>query len=165
MLLSKPKRYMSEKLTSVDDEVLYYQEGNIASKINAAYFFLPCGIPNPIGVYLTPVKLGTTSNNGAALFTTGVGFQVDSLDSLSSISDLDTYQTSTSYNVGTLLRNSSSDKAYICHTAYTSGASSTLDDDLDSYWTKIPETSFIKVTCTAPGSGKVVNVNFKIEGY
>jgi len=165
MLLSNPKRYMSEKLTSIEDEILLYQEGQVASKINTAYFYLPCGIDIPLAVSLTPVKLSTTSANGVALFTTTAGWQVDSLDTLSAISALDAYGTGVVYQVGTIVKNSDEDKAYICHTGYTSDGAGTLAGDIDSYWSELKETAFVKITCTAPGSGKVVNVNFKIEGY
>lgn len=165
MLLSNIKRYMSEKITSVEDEILYYQEGKVAGKINANYLYLPCGIKEPVSVQLTPVKLGSVSANGVGLFTTAVGYEIESLDNLKNISDLDGFTVSTAYNVGTVVKDSTGSKAYVCHTAYTSGGSATLDVDKDTYWFPLKETKFVKVNCTAPGSGKVVNVNFKIEGY
>lgn len=167
MLIGKVRRYMSEKLTSVEDEILLFQDGQVASKINTAYTFLPCGIEVPTNVFITPVKLSTTSANGVAFFTTTVGPQVDSLTALSAVADLDAHAASVAYVVGNIVKatpTGGSLGAYICNTAHTSTAGPDFDTDIAN-WTKLNETAFIKLTHTAAGSAKVAFFSYKIDGY
>jgi len=167
MLKGKVKRYMSEKLTSVEDEILLYQEGTAASNINTAYTFIPCDVPVPIAVYITPVKLNTTSANGVAFFTTTGGWQIDSLDTFSAISNLDAHAASTAYVVGNIVKATPTDGAlgaYICETAHTSTAGPDFDADITN-WRKLDNTDFLKITHTAAGVGKVAFFTYKIEGY
>ena len=161
---------MSEVNTSVEDDILLFQIGQVASKINTAYTFLPCGLITPLNVYLTPVALSTTDANGIALFTTVVGWEVNSLTALSAISDLDAWAQNVAYNIGTVVSNPDADTGYVCRVAHTSttGGTAATDWAVDlalGYWEVLSETAFVKLNHTAAGSGKVANFNYKIEGY
>lgn len=166
-IVGKLRRYMSEKLTSVEDKILTFQDGLIASKINTAYTFIPCGIVSPINVQITPVKLSTTSANGVAFFTTTGGYQADSLEILSATSDLDAHAASIAYVVGNIVKATPTDGslgAYLCITAHTSSTGPDFDADIAN-WVKLKETAFIKLTHTAAGAGKVAHFTYKVEGY
>jgi len=168
MLRGKVKRYMSEKITSVEDEILSYQEGQVASGINVAYTFIPCAIEEPIGVIVTPVKLGALSANGVALFTTVVGYEVDSLDVLSVVADLDAHAASIDYEIGTIVKATdpvdSVVKAYVCNTQHTSTAGPDFEADIAN-WDQVNCDTFLKLTHTAAGADLVANFTYLINGY
>lgn len=167
-VLGKVKRYMSEKITSVEDSILSYQEGLAASKIATAYTFIPCNIQEPTGVFITPVKLSTTSTNGVCFATTTVCAEVDSLTTFSAYSDLDAWAQNVAYNIGTLVYNGTT--AYLCKVAHTSTTGGTAAADWATdlaagYWITLTCTTFLKITHTAASSSKVANFRYKIEGY
>lgn len=160
------KRTSTDKVSSVNTLPELIQTGLVASKINVAYTFVPCDIPDPKSIVITPVKLGTTSANGVALFTTVVGYQVDDVETLSAISDLDAHAASIDYNVGTIVKateTGGTQKAYVCIKAHTSTAGPDFDADIGN-WLELPTTTFLKVTHTAAGADKVANFNYTILG-
>ena len=162
------KRTGTEKGSSVIYPPELIQEGLVVSKINSTATFIPCDIPNPKNLIVTPVLLSTTSENGVALFTTVVGWYVDSFDTLKVVTDLDAHQASTAYNVGTVVkatRTGGTEKAYVCIVAHSSasGPDFTADYALD-YWLEIATTTFLKVVHTAAGSTKVAQFAFAILG-
>lgn len=163
-LIGKVTRYMSEKLTSVEDEILLFQEGQVASKIATAYTFVPCAINVPIALYITPVTLGSTSANAVAFPAVP---EVLSFTSLSAVSDLDAHAASVAYVVGNVVRateTGGTEAAYICNTAHTSTAGPDFDTDVAN-WTKLTHTTFLKLVHTSAGASKVANFNYKVEGY
>ena len=166
---SNPYRISSDQGGSVNHGIAYAQEGIAASKIATAYTFIPCDIQLPHQVFLTPVKLGTTSANGVAFFTTTGGWQVDSFDTFSAVADLDAHAASVAYEVGTIVKATPTGGAlgaYVCVEAHTSTAGPDFDADLASgYWQLLSTTTFLKITHTSAGSGKVANFHYKIEGY
>ena len=164
MLIGKTSRYMSEKITSVEDEILSYQEGQGASKIATAYSFIPCAMETPIGVTVTPVTLGSVSANKVAFPSV---IEVLSLDVFSAVTDLDAHAASIAYNVGTLDKATETDgteAAYLCNTAHTSTAGPDFDADIAN-WYKLPHTTFLKLVHTSAGAAKVANFTYKIDGY
>lgn len=163
-----PQRISSNQGGSVEFGIPYAQEGIAASKINAAYTFVPCDIELPHQVFITPVKLSTTSANGVAFFTTTGGWQVDSFDTFSAVTDLDAWAQNVAYNVGTLVYNGT--VAYVCVEAHTSTTGGTAAADWATdlaagYWQALETTTFLKITHTAAGSGKVAYFHYQIQGY
>lgn len=166
-LLGKVIRYMSEKLTSVEHDILLYQEGKASSKINTAYTFIPCGIANPTGVQITPVTNGSVSANPTAFAAQA---EVLSLTSFSALSDLDAWAQNVAYEVGTIVKNPDANTAYICNLAHTSTTGGTAAADWATdlaagYWTEVKQTNFLKVIHAAAGASKVASFTYKIEGY
>lgn len=175
-LIGKVKRYMSEKLSSVEDTILSYQEGTATSGINTAYTFIPCAIETPANVIITPVTL--LGADGAVVSANSTAFpsmaELDSLTVFSAIANLADYATSTVYYVGTIVKatpTNGSLSAYVCNAQYTSvvgGGDSPITDSFDSSiskWTKLPHTKFLKVKHTSAGANKVASFNYKIDGY
>jgi len=167
MLIGKVKRYMSEKITSVEDEILLYQEGQAASAIATAYTFIPCGINNVTAVQITPVTNGSVSANQVAFAAVP---ELLSLTSFSAVTDLNVWADDVAYNIGTLVE-APDGTAYVCQTAHTSATGGTSDaedfaDDLAlEYWIEVEQTNFLKVVHASAGAGKVANFTYKIEGY
>lgn len=165
---SSPYRISSDQGGSVNHGIAYAQEGIAASKIATAYTFIPCDIQLPHQVFLTPVKLSTTSANGIAFFTTTGGWQVDDFDTFSGVTDLDAWAQNVVYNVGTLVYNGT--VAYVCVEAHTSTTGGTAAADwatdlATGVWQALSTTTFLKITHTSAGSGKVAYFHYKIEGY
>lgn len=164
------KRTSTEKGSSVIYPPELMQNGLVASKINHTSTFIPCDIPNPHQLILTPVKLGSTSANGVALFTTTVGYEVDSFETLKVVADLDAHAETVAYVKGNIVKATLTggvQKAYVCIEAHTSTDDSGPDFDTDyalGYWLELPSTKFILITHTAAGSGKVVQLAYTILG-
>ena len=162
------KRTGTEKGMSVMYPPELIQEGLVASKINTAYTFIPCDIPNPKNVIVTPITLGSTSANGIALFTTVVGWNVTSLDTLSAVTDLDAHEASTAYNVGSIVKatiTGGTEAAYVCIVGHTSTAGPDFTTDYGlGYWLELSTTTFIKIEHTAAGSAKVAHFAYAILG-
>lgn len=152
-MVSKVIRFATEKILSVENDLLSYQYGDVASGTNASVTFVPCDLSKVFSVLLTPVKLGTTSANLTALDN----YEVDSLTTLSSVSDLSAWAASTAYIAGQLV--SYSGKAYQCLEDHTSGT--TFDS---TKWKKLSATNFVKVNHVAAGAGKVAYFNFLLVG-
>jgi hypothetical protein len=162
------KRTGTEKGSSVIYPPELIQEGLAVSKIATAYSFIPCDIPTPKNVIITPVLLSGTSENGIALFTTVVGWYVDSLTTLKAVTDLDAHEASVAYQVGNIVkatRTGSTEKAYICIAAHSSASGPDFDADyaLD-YWLEIATTTFLKIVHTSAGSAKVAQFAYAILG-
>jgi polyisoprenoid-binding protein YceI len=160
------KRTGTEKGLSVYYAPELIQEGLTASKINAAYTFIPCDIKLPKNVHITPLAQ-TNSANGIALFTTVVGWEIDSLDTLKVVADLDAWAQGVVYNTGTLVYVGT--VAYVClddHTSTTGGtaAADFATDLAANHWLALDTTTFIKITHTAAGSAKTANFTYKITG-
>lgn len=163
-LVGKVKRYMSEKLTSVEDSILSYQEGLATSKIATAYTFIPCAIEDPTNVVISPFVLASVGANAVAFPQVA---EVTSFTTLSAISDLDAHAASVAYNVGTVVKatpTGGSLGAYVCSTAHTSTAGPNFDADI-AKWNLLPHTAFLKIVHTSAGAGKVAAFRYKIEGY
>ncbi len=166
------KRTGTEKGMSVIYAPELIQEGLVASKIAAAYTFIPCDIPTPKNVIITPLKLGSTSDNGVALFTTTAGFQIDSLDTLSAVTDLDAFAQAVNYVVGNVVKATPTggvEGAYVCIEANTSTTGGVLGTDFATdlaagKWLAIDTVTFIKVTHTAASSAKVAHFTYAILG-
>lgn len=166
---NSPERISSVQGRDEGKKIPYMQRGIAASKIATAYTFIPCDI-DPFNVFITPVKLSTTSANGIALFTTVAGWQIDDLNTLSAITDLDAWAQNVAYNVGTVVYNGT--VAYVCIAAHTSTTGGTAAADWATdlatglYWQALPSTTkFIKITHTSAGAGKVANFNYTIQGF
>lgn len=167
MTIEKPKRYMSEKLTSVEDDILLYQQGYINSVSGTAHY-LPCSIKEVTGVFLTPMD--ATANSGTALFTSTVGYAIDAEAGgavvFSAVSALPDWAHDTSYVVGNIVE--SHGAAYYCIAAHTSKNEVTVGnepgedgDTWEPYWELLNATNFVKVITTAG----TVDATYKIEGY
>lgn len=154
-MVTKPINFATEKILSVEDELIKYQAGTVASAVNSTATYIPCGIEKVLSVVVTPVKLGTTSDNLTAFASM---FQIDDLVNLSTVSDLPSWQASTSYVVDQLVSNSG--KAYQCLETHTSGSS--FDP---TKWKELKETNFVKITHAGAGAGKVAYISFVIVGY
>ena len=155
-MINKIARFMSEKITSVEDTILLYQSGHVKSKINTAAFFIPTGITNVQDVILTPVA-STNSANAVAFASY---FEVTNDTSVAS--DVDAWGTGVVYETDQIVYDSVTGKAYFCNTAHTAGE--TFAGDI-AKWTEIKQSKFVKVTATAAGTGKITDVNFRIVGY
>ncbi len=158
-MLTKVIRYATEKITSVEDDLLEYQAGKVTSAINSGVLYIPNPFNKVLGLTLTPLRNGTDSANGTGLFTTLVGYEVESVEDTGS--NIPDFAANTKYFEGSVVKYNA--KFYYCHTAYTSGASETMPSE--SNWVKLNAVKFIKVVCTAPGANKVVHCFYKAEGY
>lgn len=162
------KRTSTEKGSSVIYPPELIQTGLVSSAINTAYTFIPCDIANPRAVLLTPVKLGSVSANGVALATTVVGYQVDSIDTLSAITNLDAHAASIAYVAGNIVKatlTGGTAKAYACIVGHTSTAGPDFDTDYAAgNWLELPSTKFIKITHTAAGAAAVLHASYMIFG-
>ena len=173
-LIGKVKRYMSEKITSVEDSILSYQEGFAAGKVATANTFIPCNIEDPTNVVITPIYKAavsltdSASDNGKAFFTTIKGWEVASLLTLSGISDLDAWVQTTIKNVGYIFNYDG--VAYITTVGHTSSTGGTEAADFATdlalgVFKVLPYTTFLKIIHEAPAATKVANFRYKIEGY
>jgi len=171
---NSPQRESSDMGLSTRHDIVYIQEGIAVSSINTAYTFVPCDIANPTNIFITPLKLSTTSANGTALFTTTVGWEVVALDNanLNVAADVDDWVQNTAYQVGNVVLDPDDTLAYVCVTAHTSSNTGTeavdwaIDKDTNGYWQAINTSAkFIKITHTAAGAAKVAKFMFKITGY
>ena len=160
-------RTHTDKISSFSYNPQYTQRGLIASKINAAYTFIPCEIKLPESLSLTPVSK-STSANGVALFTTTVGWEVVSFDTLSAVTNLDAHDAAIAYIPGNLVKatlTGGTEKAYICVEGHTSTAGPDFDTDYDAgYWQELDVTTFIKITHTAAGGTKNMVAHYVISG-
>ncbi len=152
-MITKLIRVATEKLTSVEDDMLYYQGGTVASALNASSTFLPCSMNKPLAVVLTPVY-DVDDANGTALGA----WEVESLENLATVSNLPAYTSGVNYKVDQLVRYN--DDAYICLEAHTSTA--TFDP---SKWKKLNAKTFVKINHNAAGSNKLVKVSYLVFGY
>ena len=165
------KRTSTEKVSSNNTLPELIQRGLISSKIATAYTFLPCDIPSPKDVIITPVNHANDAN-GVALFTTQVGWQVDSLDTLSAVTDLDAFAQGVAYIVGNLVKATPTggvEAAYVCLVANTSTTGGVLGADFAidlalGYWLKIPTTTFLKITHTSAGGSYNAHFAYTIFG-
>ncbi|NPV12736.1 MAG: hypothetical protein HPY57_13195 [Ignavibacteria bacterium] len=151
-MITKLIRVATEKLTSVEDDLLVYQGGTVASAINATSTYLPCGMNKPLTVIIAPVVDSDADNSKLA------GWQVSSLETLSEVSNLPAWAASTAYKLDQIVSNN--DKAYICVKAHTSGSS--FDP---TKWKELREKTFLKINHQAAGAGKLVKVAYLILGY
>ncbi len=160
---NSPQRISSDQGGSVDKTIPYVQRGQFAGKINSANSFIPCDLDIVEQFFLTPVKI-TDSDNQVCLFTTVVGWEVDSLSTLKALSDIDDWGTGVLYEIGTIVDGNVDDTvAYVALTKHTAAA--TFAADLaDRDWLALATTTFIKLVHTAGGSGDVVNINYEIHG-
>jgi hypothetical protein len=175
-MFEKSIRVGGEQHTSIDQEILYSQVGLVRSTPNDTKTFLPCDIQNPKVVSLTPIDGGATLGalNGAALFTTAKGFQLD-LSSLKAASDLTAWaaaaDTGTPYKKDTIVKNGTEAKAYICledHAAISTDASTKLEPGTaegKDYWMEISPRGFLQVLHTAAGAGVSTQVAYQVQGY
>ncbi len=154
-MISNLKRFMTEKITSVEDDILYYQHGVVTSLPNASSTFIPNPMKDVVSVDITPIKLGTVSANGVALFTTAVGYEIDGFDNpISSLPDW----SAVAFQPGAIVK--SSGKAYICTEAHTGSGSIDL-----TKFRELSATKFIRLVHTAAGAGKVVSIEYLLTGY
>jgi hypothetical protein len=163
----KPVRESSDQGGSTRNRILYKQYGLVASGLNVAATFIPCGLKHPQFVQLTPVKLGTTSANGVALGTTTVVAEVDSLDVFSAVADLAAHAAAIAYVVGNIVKATPTGGtlgAYVCVEAHTSTAGPAFDTDI-AKWQRLPETTFLKINHTAAGVAKVAHFTYQIVGF
>lgn len=162
------ERTATEKSSSVQYGPALVQSGQCASKINTAYSFIPCDIPQPQHLLITPAVSGTVSANGVAFFTTTGGWEVVSLGTLSLVTNLDAHQASIAYIVGNVVKatlTGGTEKAYVCVEAHSSTAGPDFDTDYGlGYWEELTTTTFIKITHTAAGSGKNAFFHYMIFG-
>ena len=166
-----PKRTSGEMVSSVDYAPEKIQEGIAASKIATAYTFIPCDLSQPYNVAITPVNVSPQAN-GVALFTTTAGWYVDSMTTLSAVSDLDICAVGVAYNVGTLVRGTETggvEAAYVCRQAFTSTNSVSLGVDFTAdvaagYWIKLSTVTFIKIVHTSAGGSNIAYFHYLITG-
>lgn len=169
-MLGKKQVYMSEKLTSVEQEVLSYQNGKTRSVPNAASTFIPHGFETVQSVFITPLDAGSIGvNNGVALFTTVRGFQIEAdidgnyIDKR--VNDLPAWTNGIQYRKGCIVRHNG--VAYNCiadHTAATGTLEAGVSSNSSLFWLVLTETKFLQIVHTAAGVGVSTFVQFKIEG-
>ena len=165
------KRTGTEKGSSVIYPPELIQEGLCSSKIATAYSFIPCDIPSPKNVIITPLNHANDAN-GVAFFTTTVGWQVDSLDTLSAVADLDAFAQNVAYIVGNVVRATPTggvEGAYICLEGYTSTTGGVLGADFATdlaagYWLAIDTVTFLKITHTSAGGSYNAHFAYAILG-
>ena len=166
-----PERIGTDQGGSVDRRIPYIQRGLVASKINVTPMYIPCDIDHPENLQICPLKLGSTSANGVALFTTVVGWEVASFvpASLAAISALDIHATSIAYVIGNIVsgtRTGSTLKAYICIEAHTSTNPIDFNSDYEAgKWQELTTTTFLSLAITQAGGSKVAHFTYMIEGY
>jgi len=142
MLYGKVKRYMSEKITSVEDEILSYQEGfirdgNTALELTA----IPCGIETVIGLQVTPVDdcCGETVDNATSLASFGLK-QLETLtrDEVVAIDAgiIPDYSAAAANKVGNLVK--TADWVYVCTEDKGAG-----EDALDTKFVPVRSDSFL----------------------
>ena len=143
MIYGKVKRFMSEKITSFEDEILSYQEGFVRDgNTSLLQTAIPCGIDEPVAVTVTPVANynGEANDNSAAL--------ADAVELVSNIpsklADLPAdvipgYGNGNDYVIGNLTQHGG--QAYVCVKSHTA---STDTPDLNNF-TPIRSDSFLLV--------------------
>ena len=169
------QRESSDQGGSTRHSIPYVQEGIAVSTIATASTFIPCDIPNPVNVQITPVLEGRSTSditNGVCLFTTVVGWYVSALrnESLSPIADVDDWVASEVIKIGNVRLDPDDLVAYICIIDHTASATNTqagfLADVALGYWQRLPAaTKFIKIIHTAPAAGDWCQFNYRITGY
>lgn len=154
-MITNIRRYATEKLTSVEDDLLSYQHGIVASVTNATATYIANPFQSVALLNICPVKLGTTSGNNTAFAT---GYEVETEAAV--VADLPAFANSTAYVAGVIVRYNG--VAYLCNTSHTSAPSGGPDSN---NFTELPTTKFIKITHTAAGVGKVTYLKYLLSGY
>ena len=160
MLYGKVKRYMSEKISSIEDEILSYQEGFVRdANTSLGYTAIPSGIEEVVGVRITPVDdcCGETVDNSVSLAEYGLkelkNFTLAEVNAIGS-GIIQDYSDSAANKVGNLVK--SNGWVYICHEDKGTG-----EVALATKFTPVKSDSFLLLRHPSGAS----QFTYLIEGY